>query len=237
MATRRGISIKGGVLLVAFASGAALSVWAFQDREAIVAAYVKTVDGVTSRLAHSHEPFGQGSTAQHKYPILGVVPDFSLTEASGRTVKKSDLKGSFWVASFVFTRCATSCPMTVVELASLQDELPSEVRLVSITVDPEYDSPEVLSEYAKNVGADVDRWIFLTGDKDDIYRCIREGFHLAVQENPEGKPGWEVAHSPRLALVDAKGQIRGYYNSSDGEDVARLRSDIDQLLERARDTS
>ena len=179
----------------------------------------------------------QVSEPADQNPVLGVVPDFRFTEAGGRTVTNADLRGSFWVASFVFTRCATTCPMTVMELAGLQKDLPSQVRLVSITVDPEYDSPEVLSDYAGKVGAEVDRWLFLTGNKDDIYRTIREGFRLAVTENPDGKPGWEVTHSPRLALVDAEGRIRGYYESGEEEDVARLRRDVDRLLRKAGGTS
>ena len=216
---------------------AALCFWAFVNRDTLAAACLRTIDGVTSKFAHLNQPFGVGASVQPKNPVLGIVPDFELTERSGRTIEKSDLLGSVWVASFIFTRCATSCPMAVTQLAGLQSDLPEQVRLVSITVDPEHDSPQVLAEFAERVGANVDRWLFLTGEKSFIYRSIREGFHLSVQENDDAAPGWEVTHSPRFALVDTKGRIRGYYESSDQQDLERLRADVHRLLPRDRKES
>ncbi len=227
---------KGPMILALVGVGIAF-VWLFQNRDTLVAACLRTIDGVTSTVAHLNEPFGIGTTVVPKNPIHGIVPDFTLVERSGRSIQKSDLLGSYWVASFIFTRCATSCPMTVRGLAGLQDDLPHEVRLVSFSVDPDYDSPAVLAEYADRVGANVDRWLFLTGDKATIRRCIREGFHLAVEENKDGTPGWEVTHSPRLALVDPKGRIRGYYESSDTSELKRLRDDIARLLRRKQEGS
>jgi len=228
---QKGVLAGGLVILCVF------GFWAFENRATLAAACLNTINGVTSKVAHLNEPFGIGSTVQPKNPVLGIVPEFALTERDGRTVEKSDLIGSMWVASFIFTRCATSCPMAVTELASLQDELPAEVRLVSITVDPEYDSPEVLAEFAERVGANVDRWLFLTGDKAFIHRSIREGFHLSVEENDDGTPGMQVMHSPRFALVDPKGRIRGYYESSDPDDLERLREDIKRMLPRKQKES
>ncbi|MEE9270961.1 MAG: SCO family protein [Candidatus Krumholzibacteria bacterium] len=225
-------SLHKGILLVAFLAVGGASIWVFQNRETLAAACLNTINGVTSKMAHLSQPFGVGASVQPKNPILGVVPDFSFTERSGRSVKKSDLFGSYWIASFIFTRCATSCPMTVTELARLQTDLPEEVRLVSFSVDPEHDTPAILADYAKTLGADLDRWLFLTGDKSETYRYIREGFHLTVQENSGASPGWQVTHSPRFALVDPKGRIRGYYESSDAEDLARLRKDVRRLVRR-----
>ena len=203
----------------------------------LAAACLNTFNGISSRVAHLNEPFGMGSAVQSKNPVLGIVPNFKLTERSGREVAKSDLLGQYWVASFIFTRCATTCPMATAELTQLQDELPKEIKLVSFSVDPEHDSPEVLSEYADRVGADKERWLFLTGDKDTIYKHIREGFHLAVIENSGGNPGFEVTHSPRFALVDPKGRIRGYYESSNEDDLTRLKSDVERLIGRMRANS
>lgn len=231
MASTRHTLVQRGLLAFAFVLTAGTSVWAFQNRASLVAACLRTVDGVTSKMAHLTQPFGLGANVESENPVLGLVPDFSLTDRGGRTVAKSDLLGSYWVASFIFTRCATSCPIAVAELGKLQNDLPETVRLVSFSVDPEYDSPEVLATYAENAGAKLDRWLFLTGEKTSIYRSIREGFHLSVQENLEGSPGMEVTHSPRFALVDPKGRIRGYYESSDPKDLTRLRSDVRRLIE------
>jgi cytochrome oxidase Cu insertion factor (SCO1/SenC/PrrC family) len=229
MATRARGWLQRGTLVVVFLVVAAGSVWAFQNRSRLAAACLDTVDGVTSKLAHLNQPFGSGETVAAKNPSLGVIPDFTLTERSGRPIHRSDLLGNYWVASFVFTRCATTCPMATAELAKLQSRLPGEVRLVSFSVDPEHDSPEVLTAYANRAGAELDRWLFLTGEKESVYRLVREGFHLAAEENTDAPAGWEVTHSPRFALVDPKGVIRGYYESSDAADLDRMCGDIARL--------
>lgn len=233
MASARGVSLYKSVLVVGAVVLVGISTWAYQNRDTLIAACLNTVGGLTSKVAHLNKPFGLGSTVEPKNPVVGIVPEFTLTEQHGRAVGKADLLGSFWVASFIFTRCVTTCPHTVATLSELQSELPKAVRLVSFSVDPNHDTPDVLDEYAKSAGADLDRWLFLTGDQEAMYRYIREGFLLAVEENDDGNPGWEVTHSPRFALVDPKGRIRGYYDSSDEEDVARLRSDVLRLYERS----
>jgi protein SCO1 len=145
---------------------------------------------------------------------LGQVGDFALTERGGRTVRRSDLAGKVWVASFIFTRCGSSCPVITRNMAWLQDQLAAypDVRLVTITVDPAYDTPEVLREYADRHGADPGRWLFLTGPPDDVYRLIRQDFHLYAEptEGPARTPGNEVAHYSKIALVDGRGRIRAY---------------------------
>jgi len=234
MTLRGNASLIRSVQILGIAGVAAASIWVFQNRATLAAACLSTIDGVTSRVAHMNEPFGLGTTVESKNPVVGIVPDFALTERSGRSVQRSDLLGSYWVASFVFTRCATSCPLIVAEFTALQKELPEEVLLVSFSVDPEHDTPEVLAVFADNAGADPERWLFLTGDKLSIYRDVREGFHLTVQRNDDARPGWEVTHTPRFALVDPKGRIRGYYDSSDPEDHVRLCADIERLLSRGR---
>lgn len=229
---RRASSLQKGVLAVAAVALIGASVWVLQNQSKLAAACLRTWHGVTSRVAHLSEPFGIGANVESRNPVLGVVPDFSLTERSGRPLRKSDLIGSYWIASFIFTRCATSCPMAVMKLAQLQSDLPEDVRLVSFSVDPEHDSPGVLADYAEKAGADVDHWLFVTGEKSEVYTCIREGFNLAVEQGSNPRPGWEVTHSPRFALVDPKGRIRGYYDSSDPADLERLRRDVRRLSGR-----
>jgi cytochrome oxidase Cu insertion factor (SCO1/SenC/PrrC family) len=158
--------------------------------------------------------------ARHEQPIsiddLGPVGEFALTERNGDTVRDSDLRGKVWVASFVFTRCTGPCPQVSATIARLQSELKDEadVRFVTFTVDPEHDDPRELAEYAKHFGADPKRWLFLTGKQDDIYRLLREGFHVPVEQNTGDarRPGNEVMHSPKLVVVDRRGHIRGYFD-------------------------
>jgi cytochrome oxidase Cu insertion factor (SCO1/SenC/PrrC family) len=125
--------------------------------------------------------------AGNDLPRLWAVPDFALIERSGRSVTRADLLGKVWIASVIFTRCVEECPLVSGHMARLQDVLTAEpdVRLVSITVDPAYDTPEVLTRYAQSFAAQPQRWFFLTGDKATIYRLVREGFRLGLMDPQE----------------------------------------------------
>jgi protein SCO1/2 len=162
-------------------------------------------------------------------PVLGQVPAFALTNRDGRPVTLASLAGRPWIADFVFTRCAASCPMMTARLARLGKELPSgkPVRRVSFTVDPAHDTPEVLTRYAASFQAPAD-WLFLTGPEADLHRLSREGFKLAI-DVPKGDPGSTVEpilHSTRFVLVDGEGRIRGYYDGEDEEAMRRLVGDL-----------
>ncbi len=144
------------------------------------------------------------------------IGEFALTERTGRLVSSSDLLGKVWVASFVFTRCTGPCPQVTGTMARLQSELANQpdVLLITFTVDPERDDPGELRRYAEHFGADQQRWLFLTGKEGDIHRLLREGFRVPVEKKTkaERQPGNEIEHSPRLAVVDQRGQVRGYYH-------------------------
>jgi protein SCO1/2 len=157
-------------------------------------------------------------------PVLGTVPPFALTERSGRTVGTTDLRGHVWIADFVFTRCPDFCPLLTARMAELQRSLPAgdDLRLVSVSVDPVHDTPEVLRAYAARTGAG-DAWLFLTGPRDDVARLVHDGFKLAFADN--GPPGQPITHSDRFVLVDRGLRIRGYYLATDAADLARLRAD------------
>ncbi len=124
-------------------------------------------------------------------PVYWEVPDFSLIERDGRQVTLADLKGKVWIANFIYTHCIETCPFQTPELEKIQSEFSGEkdLRLVSITVDPENDTPEVLSRYADKFKADPERWLFLTGNKRAIYRLAQKGFKLSVVDPEEGIPG------------------------------------------------
>ena len=157
------------------------------------------------------------------------VPDFSLTDQSDRTVTLNDLKGKVWVADFIFTNCAGACPMMTDKMRKLQEALPAEVRMVSITVDPSRDTPKVLAAYAAERGATPDRWLFLTGDKQVVHDLCIKGFKLPLDETG-GTAAEPIAHSTRFVLVDQQGDIRGYYEATDEEDLQQLASDAKSLL-------
>jgi protein SCO1/2/putative membrane protein len=168
-----------------------------------------------------------GSAADQKFVWdPNGVEDFSLTECHGQTVTKADLLGKPWVACFIFTRCAGAnfCPRVSEQMKLLQDRLNGvDVRLVTITVDPDRDTPEDLLRYSQQFNADPDKWWFLTGDKDTIYRLIRRSFRMLVGEAPNPIPGFEVEHSLEIMHVDDKGIVRGRYNAQDDVAMAKLR--------------
>jgi cytochrome oxidase Cu insertion factor (SCO1/SenC/PrrC family) len=174
------------------------------------------------------------------------VPEFKLVERSGKSVSRDDLKGKVWVASFVFTRCSGPCPQVTRTMAQLQKELnlaeSPDLRLVTFTVDPEKDTPDELRRYAANFRADPDRWLFLTGlPEAELHKLLKDGFKVTAQRSASPKPGDEFDHSSRLAVVDKRGNIRGYYDgirpasASDAEaefeeNLNRLKSKVAELL-------
>jgi len=156
------------------------------------------------------------------------VPDFSLTNQQGEPLGLSDMAGKIWIADFIFTNCPTICPAMTQEMARLQSEFVADpVYFVSFSVDPERDTTEALTRYAKAYGADDRRWHFLTGDKAHIYQLAEHGFSLAA-----GHKGSEILHSPRFVLVKADGNIHDYYDSRSKPAMLRLRRDVKTLLKK-----
>ena len=163
----------------------------------------------------------------------GAVPDFKLTERSGTDVNLAQLRGKVWIADFIYTSCTDTCPLQTAAMAKLQKEFAakSNVQFVSVSVDPERDTPQVLSAYADKHDADRRRWYFLTGQRDEVVKLMRDGFHLSVAALPDsGQGNGIIPHSSRFVLVDGQAQIRGYYDSRAMDGVARLRNDIETLL-------
>jgi ABC-2 type transport system permease protein len=115
-------------------------------------------------------------------PVMNTVPEFTFIERSSREVKSQELAGKVWVADFVFTRCGGFCPLMTEKMRKLQDMLPAQIQLVSFSVDPQHDTPEALAAYAKKYGADPNRWWFLTGNKEGLYRLSKDGFKLAIDD-------------------------------------------------------
>lgn len=153
---------------------------------------------------------------------------FRFAERSGREVTEDDLADRVWIAAFVFSRCPSSCPRISAEMAKLQADIreDSPIRLVSITVDPEYDTPEVLDAFARRYGADPDRWLFLTGPQEATYRLIERGFLQSVAEATEddlAQGAESVLHSTKLALVDRGNVVVGLFDVGDAVGMERLR--------------
>lgn len=160
-------------------------------------------------------------------PVYLDVPSFAFTRHDGRSFGKGDLRGKTWVGDFIFTTCTGICPPMTRRMARLRKEGPAGVQYVTFTVDPETDTPEVLTRYAAPFDPRHD-WSFLTGTRDALHGFARDGVKLDVFETPKGEPAPDgpFMHSGRFFLVDGQARVRGYYDSGDEDDMKRLLEDL-----------
>ncbi len=154
--------------------------------------------------------------------IYYQVPPFELIDQHGQSFTSAALTGHVWVADFVFTNCEATCPRMSSKMRALQNATDAKVKLISFTVDPDRDTPQVLAAYAQRFSADGARWSFLTGSKEALNALDQDAFKL-------GTIGTEIEHSTRFALVDRKGRIRGYYGIAEGDPVEKIAHDAKQL--------
>lgn len=156
-----------------------------------------------------------------------TVPEFVATNYDGRTISKSEFLGKVWVVDFFFTSCGGPCPTMSSQLSVLQSKFADrdDFVVVSFTVDPENDTPEVLKKYAAKYGARPDKWYFLRMDKPQLLWLSEKGFKVA----PPTEPGM---HSTHFILVDRHGRIRGYYPGTDVENFPKLIAMVELLLQQ-----
>ncbi|MCP3980150.1 MAG: SCO family protein [bacterium] len=164
-------------------------------------------------------------------PVLYELPAFELVDAGGRPFDNGSLEGGVHVVNFIFTRCASICPMLTHSMSSLQERYDAEkvdgIRLISISVDPEYDTPERLAAYAERHGADTSRWDFLTGGEAAVRALVVGGFKTAMEDvTPPDADLIDIAHSGHFFLVDGDGGVRGYYGVDE--------SGLDEIFHRSR---
>jgi len=168
-------------------------------------------------------------TQEEMLPDFGPLPDFSLTAHTGETFTRASLHAKVWILDFIFTHCTLVCPRMTAEMRKLQErtkQIP-QVRLLSISIDPDRDTPPVLAAYAARHGADSVRWLFLTGDKSSI-RSIQ----FATQRHLD--PDEFTAHSKQLYLVDGSGFVRGVYSVVQPAALNDLIADIPKLIRNPR---
>lgn len=170
----------------------------------------------------------QANKSRQDIPILGAVPEFTFTESSNRPFGLADMKGKINIVDFIFTHCQSICPVMAVKMIELYQlyEGNDMIQFVSISVDPDRDSLEVLQRYAIDVGVKDNRWVFLRAPLPEIAALSEKGFMLAADDLPAG-------HSSRFVLVDNRGRIRGYYDSFDDAGLDILKSNINTLLKKS----
>src|SRR6185437_13521971 len=172
---------------------------------------------------------------RHPLPVLATVSDFALTNQFGRSVTLEDLRGKVWIADIIFTRCPGPCAKMTKQMSELQAALPSNepVQLVSLTADPEFDTPEVLKKYGERFGALPQRWQFLTGKKLDVYRLATKGLLLAVDEikaDERTSPDDLFVHSTLFVIVDKHGRVRGSFDGTEASSRSKILAAMRALL-------
>jgi protein SCO1/2 len=168
-------------------------------------------------------------------PVLGTLPPFELVDESGRPFGSRELAGRVWVASFVFTRCATVCPRITGQVARIQERtrgLDPALHLVSFSVDPDYDTPARLAEYGRAHRANPRVWTFLTGSSASVRETVEKGLRVSVGKDPADPSPAGISHGTHLVLVDGTGRIRGYYDPESPHAVDRVVRDAALLANR-----
>lgn len=180
-------------------------------------------------------PNEQQSSRQHseKLPVLGELPGFELLDQNAQTSSPEKMRGTPWVAAFMFTRCPSICPRITQRMSELDrhaQKLNQALKLVSISVDPEHDTPEVLRAYADKYKIDTSRWSLWTGPYQVIAETAEKGFKIGLAgKATEGAEHLGITHGSHLVLIDREGKIRGYYRSFDDDVVIRLTADLARL--------
>jgi cytochrome oxidase Cu insertion factor (SCO1/SenC/PrrC family) len=165
-------------------------------------------------------------------PVIDRIADFTLTNQNGQAVSLADLRGQVWVADIIFTRCAGPCPEMTRQMKELQNALPpdSPVKLVTLTTDPDFDTPPVLKLYAERFGADLHRWMFLTGTKQAIAKLAIDSLKLtALPKAPAERlsPADLFVHSTIFVVADKQARLRGVFETTgEGIDPQNVQAQI-----------
>jgi enediyne biosynthesis protein E4 len=184
----------------------------------------KVTDGPVATVKSDVEPLLKS---------MGTLPAFSFTDQDGQTFGAEQVTGKLVVLNFIFTQCQATCPQQSLKLRELQKRIETQplrdgIRLLSISVDPEHDTPEALKTYAAHHGAVTERWKFLTGTRDEIWKFSREGLKLLVQADPKNSL-MPIAHDAKFVLIDRRGHIRGYFDVLGNDGIEPLWKALSQI--------
>ena len=185
--------------------------------------------GITATLV----PLSGFWHASNTLESYGPIAPFSFVGRDGKPLTDQDLSGKVYVVACFFTCCTESCPQLSAAMARLQSHLADlrDFRLVSLTVDPDNDTPEKLNSYAGNYGADSERWLFVSGSADNVNEFVIKRLKLGLEKNSasDATPGNKLLHSSKITLIDRQGQIRGVFDGTNPKEVELLERVIRQL--------
>ena len=176
--------------------------------------------------------------APKQLEVIGEVAPFSLVDERGLPFSEAAMRGKVTIVSFIFTRCDTICPVTAMKLERIQEktfDVGRDIKLVSFSVDPKYDTPEKLTEFGKRYRADPERWRFVTGPYPDVYKVVEGSFMtsmMTLPDRPSGVP--DIAHGGYFLLVDRELKIRGTYDSDQVHNLDDLMRDARYLARTQR---
>ena len=188
--------------------------------------------GLALGLVFAFARLKSDNDADQRLPVIGQIADFSLTNQNGRAVSLADLRGQVWVADIIFTRCPGPCLKMTKQIKALQDALPSgdKAKLVTLTTDADFDTPPVLKIYAERFGADSQRWMFLTGTKQEVAKLAIDSLKLtAIAKKPEEResPQDLFVHSTIFVIADKRGRLRGVFETTgEGIDPQNVKEQI-----------
>ena len=182
---------------------------------------------------------GSGAPSTAPLPVLRTISSMDLVDQEGKPVNLQTFRGQPWFANIIFTRCPGPCARMTQKMRQLQEALPAEaskVQLVSLTTDPDFDTAEVLSQYARKFQADTQTWKFLTGTKEEIVRVSTQEWLLVMLEKGEAEresPNDIFLHSTLTVLMDGLGRIRGTYEILEEGQLEEALADLQRLLQEA----
>jgi protein SCO1 len=168
-------------------------------------------------------------------PIHAQIPDFTYTDQHGEAYGTAQLRGKVWAADFIFTRCPSICPLLTEKMRDIQHrsrQLGDGFHMVSFSVDPEYDTPQVLAEYARTHKVSQTRWTFLTGPFDQLRKTVEGGLKISMGRDKPDEPIPSLTHGTHFVLVDQQMRIRGFYDSESDARMSDLLRDAGLLMNR-----
>ncbi len=229
--------IKAGILIATLVVPALIFLFLklFGQNHFVLPRYIPLIDSTTNEpvMRKIVNPITKKTEID---TVFRTIPPFSFTDQNNNIFNQEKTKGKIYVANFIFTRCGLICPKVTNQLARVQDAFLNtyDVLFVSHTVDPKYDTPKILKDYAIKNEAIDGRWYFVTGDKGEIYKQALKGYFVPISDASEynkaiTNPDEAFIHSEKMILIDKEGVIRGFYDGTDAKEVDRLMVEIKVL--------